>query len=384
MPFTHQYVTTTGAVNLCCVADYANNLGQITDLSTAWSSPELIAVRERMLADKPEPRCTLCYSQGSSSDRVAHNTRYAESHAELELNAQTGNATDQPLWMDLRPGRLCNLKCRMCFSDVSSAVAEELEQYPHLQSIVGDTPRTVTDWLEDDQAFQSVTRWVHGVGVLKLAGGEPLFMPGVLKLLRYLVDNDLTDIHLDITTNGTRLQGKTFRLLEQFQNVDIQFSMCGTDYTNDYIRTGADWSQLTSAFHAYTNMPNTRVHIMATVQLYNIFTLHNLMAFWAQYAQGNILLNLVNYPQDLSIDLLDSEGRDLAGATLAGYENFFATETRLAHVYDRLAGAEPENVDSLRSQWAKRTQALDTVRQTDVARIHPQLGKYLEEWHTQN
>ena len=108
------------------------------------------------------------------------------------------------------------------------------------------------------------------------------------------------------------------------------------------------------------------------------------MAFWAQYAQGNILLNLVNYPQDLSIDLLDSEGRDLAGATLAGYENFFATETRLAHVYDRLAGAEPENVQYLRQQWAKRTQALDTVRQTDVARIHPQLGKYLEEWHTQN
>ena len=97
-------------------------------------------------------------------------------------------------------------------------------------------------------------------------------MPGVLKLLRYLVDNDLTDIHLDITTNGTRLQGKTFRLLEQFRNVDIQFSMCGTDYTNDYIRTGAEWHQLTDAFHTYTQMPNTRVHIMATVQLYNIFT----------------------------------------------------------------------------------------------------------------
>ena len=120
---------------------------------------------------------------------------------------------------------------------------------------------------------------------------------------------------------------------------------------------------------------------MATVQLYNIFTLHNLMAFWAQYAQGNIVLNLVNYPEDLSIDLLDSEGRDLAGASLASYEKFFATETRLAHVYDRLAGAEPENVEHLRSQWAKRTQALDTVRQTSVARVH-QLGKYLEKWQT--
>ena len=97
-------------------------------------------------------------------------------------------------------------------------------------------------------------------------------MPGVLRLLKYCVDNNLTGIYLDITTNGTRLQGKTFRLLDNFKYMDIQFSMCGTGYTNDYIRTGADWQQLVQAYKAYTARVNTRVHIMATVQLYNIFT----------------------------------------------------------------------------------------------------------------
>lgn len=61
MPFTHQYVTTTGRVNLCCIADYGNDLGQVDDLEKQWQDPELQRVRARMLADKPEPRCTLCY-----------------------------------------------------------------------------------------------------------------------------------------------------------------------------------------------------------------------------------------------------------------------------------------------------------------------------------
>mgnify|MGYP006244693511 FL=1 len=380
MPFTHQYITTTGDVNLCCVADYANNLGRVTDLRTAWNSTELRAVRERMLADKPEPRCTLCYAQGEGSDRVSHNTRYAKSHADLELNARTGNSTDVPLWMDLRPGRLCNLKCRMCFSDVSSAIHDELVAHPELADLIGDTPRTITDWLEDPEAFSSVTRWVHHIGVLKLAGGEPLFMPGVLRLLKYCVDNNLTGIYLDITTNGTRLQGKTFRLLDNFKYMDIQFSMCGTGYTNDYIRTGADWQQLVQAYKAYTARVNTRVHIMATVQLYNIFTLHELVKFWSAHAQGNIVFNLVNYPQDLSIDLLDREGRELALSTLAGSEKFFSTGSRLAHVIERLHSKEPDNVDELRKQWVKRTQALDGIRGTDVKLIHPMLGKYCKDW----
>ena len=92
------------------------------------------------------------------------------------------------------------------------------------------------------------------------------------------------------------------------------------------------------------------------------------------------MFNLVNYPQDLSIDLLDREGRELALSTLAGSEKFFSTGSRLAHVIERLHSKEPDNVDELRKQWVKRTQALDGIRGTDVKLIHPMLGKYCKDW----
>ena len=379
MPFTHQYVTTTGAVNLCCIADWANPVEErVTDLGTSWEHAELVAVRERMLADQPEPRCTLCYSQGEGSDRVQHNNRYASKYPNLELNTQTGNDTHAPLWLDLRPGRLCNLKCRMCFSDVSSSVAEELEEHPELAELIGDTPRTVTDWLDVDEAFQSVTRWIPHVGVLKLAGGEPLFMPGVLKLLRWMVKEGHTDVHLDITTNGTRLQGKTYKLLEHFRK-DIQFSVDGTGITNDYIRTGATWEQLDTAYNAYGNMPNTRVHVMVTAQLYNIFNLHTVFDWW-NGDWGDIVINPVNWPQDLSVDLLDTQGRDLAGETLAGPKNFLPHSSRLQHILDRLNSKESDNVQQLRQQWVRRTELQDRIRETDVTELHPQFKTYMEYW----
>ena len=157
MPFTHQYVTTTGRVNLCCIADYGNDLGPVTNLKEQWSSPEIVRVRKRMLADKPEPRCTLCYEQGDGSDRVSHNTRFAKQYPDLQLNATTGNdAWHAPEWLDLRPGRLCNLKCRMCFSDVSSAIYDELQEHPHLADIVGDSPRVIADWLDNPESLESV------------------------------------------------------------------------------------------------------------------------------------------------------------------------------------------------------------------------------------
>ena len=50
LPFVHQYVATTGAVNLCCVADYTDPIEEnISTLDKAWTSPAMQESRRRML-----------------------------------------------------------------------------------------------------------------------------------------------------------------------------------------------------------------------------------------------------------------------------------------------------------------------------------------------
>ena len=68
-------------------------------------------------------------------------------------------------------------------------------------------------------------------------------MPGVIKLLNWCVDTNNTHLHLDITTNGTRTEGKVLKLLKKFNSVSIQLSMDGIGITNDYIRHKGDWNK---------------------------------------------------------------------------------------------------------------------------------------------
>jgi hypothetical protein len=157
--------------------------------------------------------------------------------------------------------------------------------------------------------------------------------------------------------------------------------MCGTGATNDYIRSGADWSQLDLAYNSYCEVDRIRVNIMATVQLYNIHTLHHLIDYWRTRNTGFLLFNLVNYPQDLSIDLLPPEDKGAVAEVLAGYEKFLTPHSRLGEVISRLERNLPPNVDELRANWCKRTHALDRVRNTRVQDVHPKLGEYYETWN---
>ena len=118
---------------------------------------------------------------------------------------------------------------------------------------------------------------------------------------------------------------------------------------------------------------------MVTAQLYNIFNLHTVFDWW-NGDWGDIIVNPVNWPQDLSIDLLDTQGRDLAGETLAGPKNFLPHSSRLQHIVDRINSKESDDVQQLRQQWVRRTQLQDRIRSTDVTELHPQFKTYMEYW----
>ena len=383
LPFVHQYVATNGAVNLCCVADWDNPVSEhVSDLTTHWTSEKMQKIRQTMLDNKKESRCTLCYNQGDSSDRVVHNKIWLNNFPNIEIDVVNGNNLEVPVYLDLRPGRLCNLKCRMCFSDVSSAIAEELEDNPELAELIDDNPRDIKDWLDNPVSFESVKKLIPHTHTLKLAGGEPLFMPGVLKLLRWMIESDNTHVFLDITTNGTRLQGKTYKLLEHFKK-DIQFSMCGIGYTNDYIRSGADWNTLSEAYKKYRDMPNTEIHIMSTVQLYNLWNIEKIIKFWQENKSknGKLIFNLVNYPDDLSIDLAEKDDRQERADTLVKYNNLLGNESRIDHIIERLTTVDDSDyTDILRKRWVQRTEALDSIRNESILNVHPRLGEYYKKW----
>jgi glutamate-1-semialdehyde 2,1-aminomutase len=140
LPWMHLTVLPEGTVKLCCVASSCIKSGgadlslQSDGLETIWNSQHLRAVRKAMLAGRRIADCTTCYlNEKSSGDsrRLQANARWAAELGPLfdtlleQSRQQDYAAAGLPLYYQLMPGNLCNLKCRMCFPVFSSQIERD-------------------------------------------------------------------------------------------------------------------------------------------------------------------------------------------------------------------------------------------------------------------
>ena len=393
LPFTHMHLSTDNAAKLCCVADWRESLFEdLTDktFEEIWNSPAYQKIRQDMIDGKPIKACHMCYAldeKGGGSDRWAHNNYFKEPTHDWDISVETGNTTEKPLWLDLRPGRFCNLGCRMCFVAVSSTFADEHKKHPELEEVTGESWFELQEWINNPTMYESLQALIPHIKTIKLAGGEPLFMPGVIKFLKWCVDSGNTHLHLDITTNGTRGKGKVINWLEKFDSVDIQYSIDGIGYTNDYIRHPSEWNTIETNYHMYRNISSvSTVNILSTVQAYNVFDLPNIIDFWKEHEEhsNNILVfNHVNWPEDMSIDIIPHDDRmkiaDQIEQRVETLPEYRKTQCRMDATVFRLR-SKFYNLDERRLNWAKRTVKYDQIRNQDIGLVHPKLAEYRDQW----
>ena len=392
LPFNHLHVSTIGSTNLCCVANHEEPIDKNISNKTfeeIWHNDTYKSIRAEMISGKPVDRCKGCYkldNEGGGSDRQTHNRHFVPPNDKWDIDVNKGNTTGNPTWADLRPGRFCNLGCRMCFVAVSSTIADEHKIHPDLLSVTGESWFDVNEWIDDPVLFKMVQQIIPHINTLKLAGGESLFMPGVIKLLKWCITSNNTHLYLDITTNGTRTQGKIMSWLDKFRGVSIQFSIDGVGYTNDYIRYKSKWDEIDAAYRTYLSIPSIQVNILATVQAYNVFDLPNVIQYWYDNgAANNLIFNFVTWPVDMSVDIIPlKERQDVADKI----ESMISTLTHAQRQQCRLDALlvklrntiDPDNIDELRTKWAKRTMKYDTIRNQSIKNVNQKLADYVSQW----
>lgn len=393
MPFNHMHIGTDGKVKACCVANHdkplLENFGDKT-LEEIWSGKEYTEFRQAMLNGERHHHCENCYKmdeQGGGSDRQSMNKWFKAPNEHWDLDVVNGNTEDNPLWMDIRPGRFCNLGCRMCFVGVSSFIADEHKNNPALSDVTGESWVDIEEWLDNPVMFGSVKRMIPKLRTIKIAGGESLFMPGVIKMLQWCVDSGNTHLHLDITTNGTRTQGKVIKLLNKFSRVDIQLSIDGIGAVNDYVRYPSKWEEIDETYHTYLNMDSVEsVNILSTVQIYNAFDLPNILKYWIDNGKKhNMIFNFVNWPRDLNINIMPLNDRLKLADQLSDCVSELTPEQRQQFRYDavlyRLCDkATPSDLNQLRDSFVKRTLAYDKLRNQTYTVLHPTIEEYMKTW----
>ena len=252
-PFVHQYVHSNETERVCCMTTEEGPVrpNEELDLKKRWNGEHLKNIRRQFLTNKEPDICTKCFSNervGVISDRMLFNDMYV---GKINPDVITGNQYGSPIDLDIRPGNLCNLGCRMCGPISSTTIQKETQKNPIMQHIMGRGDIETTDVLNNAKNLEFLLRNVDKGQRIKFLGGEPTIMPEVDEFLNILMERNLLDVPLHFTTNCTNGNKRFIDKISKFNKVSFNYSVDGIGKVVEYIRHPVKFNSINTNIQTY-------------------------------------------------------------------------------------------------------------------------------------
>jgi sulfatase maturation enzyme AslB (radical SAM superfamily) len=411
----------SSTINFCCVANgqIKKDDGSILmlnkgdDISTVWNNNHYRKIRKQMIEGERVDGCQPCYELedlGIPSYRENYIQDWMGFHREADNIKQIVDKSidndyvveESPQYLDFRLGTLCNLRCRMCQSQNSSAIYKELkdeELYTDEErdfivktSHWNDFSDYTQPWFDDPGFLSTVETWLPNCNRLYFTGGEPTIIQRVYWILEKCVELGINDnIDLVFNSNMTNIQPRFLDLIAKFKSVLMCLSVDGYGTTNEYIRSGSTWSIVDKHIRDYaTSDVVGNLLFSPVVQIYNILNVTDLIDY-AELIQKetgrriDISFLLNNYPKCLDIRNLPQNIRDVAIEKLETWSatsTYFAEDERNKQTVLGLIKALKENYNEDSEEqmqiFKEYTQLLDNKRDQSLKESLPELWELLK------
>jgi MoaA/NifB/PqqE/SkfB family radical SAM enzyme len=381
LPWISLEASPIGTVRPCCLA-----MGEITDdngdkyklattgLIEIQNSNSMKKLREDFLAGKKPQNCRRCWNEeraGRSSKRI-----HTLDRLKHMLPDQEWTQDAKPLmFLDLKLGNICNLKCRICGSWSSSTWAQEEISY-------GPNPLAKKQldegqWPKRNPAFfEDIKPVLKDVEYFEFTGGEPFMIENHFKILEHCVEQGYArnqDIHYN--TNGTQLPDRrVFWLWSQFKHVEIAFSIDDTGAAFEYQRHPAKWDQVKENLKEFnirsTLTGNTDFQICSTINIFNILNLDTLVKWVKEFNPKFLYINNLFDPEYFNVQTLPME---LKKIVTEKYKNIKELDSIISYMNsaDRCS-------DAVHEQRKKRILQADQYREEIFAKVFPELNNFLK------
>lgn len=420
VPFVSTMINTDTTVRYCCMVKGLLNKIKKPDggfytckdnfVSEAWNSEDMRNIRKSMINGEKIEGCSVCYLQeesGRTSNRQHSISEWKWRLGEEELNKRVQSAIDNdgivyddPVYLDLRLGNLCNLKCRMCnpwnssqiFKEHIELAAKDKEYEGVWKQTFGRFPEHVMDdqqWFDHDIMWDQVISLIPKLKKVYMTGGEPTLIKNNFKFMQSCIDQGRKDILLFFNTNCTNVNKNFLELISQFDEVSINASMDGIGVVNEYIRAPSNWNQISTNIETLAQLPNVKLGITPTVQVYNIFNLVEILK-WVETLQEkynkqifvDFLINV--HPHHLNINILPDHLRTEALNELNKYKIWHGdkhapmTINGLNGIIGLLQQPRSENAQLELVKFKQYTLSLDAHRSQTLADIDQRLMELIK------
>lgn len=318
LPWIHKYVTPSGLVMPCCVADPKYPIGNINN--TPLENISTSNIRSQMLAGERPSACNECWFKedlGITSQREKANREYAHC---------TNTKSFTLKFLDIRLSNKCNLMCRMCSGEFSNRIAQEEER---LYGFTKYKDEVLDSKLVDDH-IDYIEKNIHTLEHAYFAGGEPLINEEHYRILQLLIDYNKTDIKLSYNTNFSMLKFKKYDLLNlwsKFDNVIIGASIDLYGDQSNYVRHGVDYKKLEENYNKIQNQKNITFCISSTLHLMNVYNLPLLQKQWIEKGVdcSNISFRILLNPAEQSLTVLPEHYKNLALVEIHSHIEYLKT-----------------------------------------------------------
>ena len=417
MPFISVMLNTDGKMRYCCIAsgpsafarDNNNNPLMVgkDSITDAWNSQTFKQARQDMLEGNFVEACKHCYKQESLNvpsyrTRMTDEwkNRLGEKFYEYIKQAIENNNTMQlpPVYLDLRLGNLCNLKCRMCNPFNSSQIAKEhfkiIEEDTVYQNLwsdqFGQNPYFLKDQtLDFDSNFMwnDIISMIPNLTKVYMTGGEPTLINNNYRFMEEIISAGYQDkIELFFNINCTNVTDKFINLVSKFSKIQINCSIDGYMKVNDYIRSPSKWEKIDENFQKLAQTTNIRLDVSPVIQVYNVLDCHNMLSYVESIAKKynrfigiDFLIN--DHPQFLDVTILPKKIREKAVNNLESYNGSLL---EVPHIKNSVTGIinlmkkeQHPNGDKLLVDFVNYTKTLDRVRSESFKETFPELAKDL-------
>jgi MoaA/NifB/PqqE/SkfB family radical SAM enzyme len=221
------------------------------------------------------------------------------------------------MFLDLKLGNICNLKCRICGSWSSSQfAAEELKFVSdnkkssfHYQMLKdGAWPR------ESSQFWTELESSLTDIRYLEFTGGEPFLIQEHFDLLQTLVDRGVAhQVEIHYNTNGTQYPEYAEAIWRHFRHVEIAFSIDDVKQRFEYQRTNAVWIEVCNNIELFKLMrarnTNITLQVCCTINVFNVLYLAEVAQWISQQGFDYVYWNMLHDAPWLSIAHLPAQAK---------------------------------------------------------------------------
>jgi len=387
LPWVSLETSPVGTVRPCCLADdeIVDNAGEKFNLATAsfsgiQNSDSMRQLRQEFIDGRQPQTCRKCWRE----ERAGRTSKRMHTLDRLKhmLPDQEWTADAKPLmFLDLKLGNICNLKCRICGSWSSSTFAteeladlgkdEDRKTNHHYQMLrQGAWPR------ENPMFWNEIDQVVDQIQYIEFTGGEPFMIQEHFDMLQGIVDRGIADrVEVHYNTNGTQWPEGAEAIWQHFKTVEIAFSIDDVGARFEYQRSNAVWSEVCDNIKRFKELKsrhnNIQLQVCSTVNVFNVYYLEELADWVAQQGFDFVYWNMMHDAYYFSIATLPSAAKQAVANQLMNSQVDDNTRQEFNQIIDFMNNGVGLDGNILRMRVAD----LDRRRSQNLAVVEPEFAQ---------